>query len=451
MKRPPLISRVTVDAALEFSIPAAVVLGALASGGVLDPRWALIAWVGVLLVSLALVRPHLADLAALTAWLRALAQGQESDPPKFRRRVLLGNLPPVLGSIRRLWLQSRADLAASAKWHETLFDSLPSPLVLLTEGRRVVRMNRAGRAVFGRDLQGRDLAVTLRDPAVLEAVDAVLAGADGRETEVTLPIPVERIFLVQVERLAGDQKNAILSLYDVTATRRMEKMRADFVANASHELRTPLAAVLGFIETLKGPAADDAEARERFLDIMQEQATRMTRLVNDLLSLSRIELNEHSPPSDPVDLRRIVGTVVAAIGPLAAAKRMTLVTKFDPDLPDVRGQSDELAQLAQNLLDNAVKYGHEGTPVEVVLRSKNDGPVLFSVTDQGEGIERQHLPRLTERFYRVDNARSRKLGGTGLGLAIVKHIVNRHRGTLAIDSVPGRGSTFTVRLPKANP
>jgi two-component system phosphate regulon sensor histidine kinase PhoR len=253
----------------------------------------------------------------------------------------------------------------------------------------------------------------------------------------------------------------MLTLHDLTDLKRIERMRADFVANASHELRTPLAAVAGFIETLRGPARDDEEARDRFLAIMAEQAQRMSRLIADLLSLSRIELNEHTPPSERVDLGRLLITAAEVLRPLAQGRGMEIVLTIAPDLAAIVGQPDELAQLFQNLLDNALKYGREGTAVEVVAggigpadlplsagSALKAGPaVRVSVRDQGDGIAREHLPRLTERFYRADAARSRRMGGTGLGLAIVKHIVNRHRGLLTIDSVVGQGSTFTVWLP----
>jgi len=327
-----------------------------------------------------------------------------------------------------------------------------------------VRVNHAAQGVFGAAIIGRDLAAVLRDPSVLEAADAVLAGAQGRDGEFTLAVPVERSFKVRVVRLGSrsvDDTVAILALHDLTAMKRMEQMRADFVANASHELRTPLATLLGFIETLRGPARDDGEARERFLAIMQEQAARMARLVNDLLSLSRIELNEHSPPSQSVDLGRIVEVGIEAMQPLAQAKAVEIAASIDPAARMVTGQADELAQLVQNLLDNAVKYGREASRVEVRLEVAHQLPVAagtalkagrtvaLAVRDQGEGIAKEHLPRLTERFYRVDTARSRKLGGTGLGLAIVKHIVNRHRGALHVESVPGEGSVFAAYLPVA--
>ncbi len=450
-----------IAAAAVLSAPAALVLAGLAAASLLAPGPAVLAWLAVAVLTAAVVQPHLADLAALSRWMRSLAAGIDAPPPRPRQEQLVSEMAAAVNQLRRQWQQQQSDLAAAACWHETLFDSLPDPLVLLAEGRRVVRLNQAARAAFGRDFTGRDLAAVLRDPEVLEAADTVLAGTAGRETEFTLPVPVSRTFVARVERLgagAADGTRAILALHDITTSRRIEQMRADFVANASHELRTPLSTLLGFIETLRGPARDDEEARERFLAIMFEQASRMARLVNDLLSLSRIELNEHSPPSDRIDLCRIVDTAVAAMLPLAQAKGMTLAAHCTPGIALVLGQADELAQLVQNLLDNAVKYGRDGTPVEISLTMPDQLPaaaaqfvpgacVALVVSDQGEGIAREHLPRLTERFYRVDTARSRKLGGTGLGLAIVKHIINRHRGMLAIDSVPGRGSTFTVYLP----
>jgi two-component system phosphate regulon sensor histidine kinase PhoR len=246
---------------------------------------------------------------------------------------------------------------------------------------------------------------------------------------------------------------AILTFHDMTAIKRSEQMRADFVANASHELRTPLATLLGFIETLRGPARDDPEARDRFLSIMHDQSGRMARLVNDLLSLSKIELDEHTPPTGRANPLRIARSAVAALELKAAARKIRLVLTAPERLPAVIGDDDQLAQVFQNLIDNAIKYTRDNTEVRVTLAVKDgrrSGPMVsIAVADCGEGIARTHLPRLTERFYRVDPARSRALGGTGLGLAIVKHIVNRHRGQMTIESDVGKGSTFTVLLPVA--
>ena len=230
-------------------------------------------------------------------------------------------------------------------------------------------------------------------------------------------------------------------------------MRVDFVANASHELRTPLSALLGFIETLQGPAAEDYDAQKRFLAIMHEQAARMTRLVEDLLSLSRIEMNEHLVPTSHISIASILNNLIQSLELKAAARSITMELRLGGSGQEVVGDSDELLQVFQNLIDNALKYGRPNSTVTISTgpSSRIRSGLAISVSDQGDGIPRMHLPRLTERFYRVDTARSRRLGGTGLGLAIVKHIVNRHRGFLEIDSEIGVGSVFTVHLRLAQP
>ncbi len=226
-------------------------------------------------------------------------------------------------------------------------------------------------------------------------------------------------------------------------------MRADFVANASHELKTPIAGLAGFIETLRGPARDDAGARERFLGIMAEQADRMRRLVDDLLMLSRIEQHEHARPDAAIDLASVLKGVLDLLQLKASSRKVALELSLAAELPHAIGDYDELTIVFQNLVDNALKYAKPATTVRVLARPAGEGRVAVAVSDEGDGIPANHLPRLTERFYRVDAARSRQLGGTGLGLAIVKHVVNRHRGRLDIQSTPGKGSTFTVTLPAA--
>jgi len=465
VKERPAISTARVLAAAAFlSVPSALVLAAMVWLLKLNMMAAILGQGLITAVIAAMVRPYLTSLAAVTSWARALAAGYDTPPPPMPREAPVAEIVGSIAQLRRAWAARQQELAESARWNETLFDHLPDPLVLLAEDRRVVRVNDAAQGVFGTSIVGRDLAVGLRDPNVLEAADAVLKGAKGREAEFTLAVPVERSFRVRLERLDVKAINgtvAILALHDLTTVKRMEQMRADFVANASHELRTPLATLLGFIETLRGPARDDEEARDRFLGIMFDQGSRMARLVNDLLSLSRIELNEHSRPSQAVDFARVVESGMAAIEPLARAKSMELVARIDDGARMVTGQPDELAQLVQNLLDNAVKYGRDATRVEVTLARAcalppgapvtlaADQAVVLAVRDHGEGIGKEHLPRLTERFYRVDTARSRKMGGTGLGLAIVKHIVNRHRGALAVESTLGEGSVFSAYLPAA--
>ena len=375
---------------------------------------------------------------------------------------------------------ARLDRAASIRGHqlvtrlqtnEALVEALPDPLILVGSERRVRHANQAARTLFGPRVGEGDLTLTVRHPEVTAAVDAVLAGGPERSVEFSLTGPVECTYLARVRpfrREAGDNEApmVLLALHDITTVKRLEQQRADFVANASHELRTPLATLIGFIETLRGPARDDREAGERFLGIMHEQATRMARLIDDLLSLSRIELDEHTHPTDRVDIVRCVSAAVAAFELKTAARRVRIRVVADEGLPPALGDTDQLAQVMHNLISNAIKYTREQTEVTVTIRLNDSatlGPpaaagrrtrpisqvISVAVADQGEGIARTHLPRLTERFYRVDPARSRALGGTGLGLAIVKHILNRHRGRLTIDSDTGKGSTFTAWLPVA--
>ena len=322
-----------------------------------------------------------------------------------------------------------------------IFEHLPDALMLLDSGGRILFVNSAMRAIVGGETERRHVSSLFRNPVLLEAI----AKHQPVSTEYVMPVPVERHFMAYVADTGGASPLTILALHDMTAIRRTERMRADFVANASHELRTPLAAVSGFIDTLKGHAKDDPEAREQFLDIMATEAGRMRRLIDDLLSLTRIELNEHVPPTGQVTVGDVVREAAAALGPLAAADGMR-IDIHDEGPAQVTGERDELVQLFQNLIHNAIKYGRENTSVTVTLKRSGD-QVAVSIRDEGEGIPQEAIPRLTERFYRVDVKRSREKGGTGLGLAIVKHIVSRHRGSLKIESNPGKGSVFTVILP----
>ncbi len=459
---PPPVWRQLTPAVLLSATPAAVVLAGLVMTRVLSVPQGLAALVAVLVLTVLLLRPYLIQLRAVCAYVRALSQGGEPEPPRVTKG-LAESLMSAASQLRKAWRQSDAELRGLLASTETTLDSLPDPLFLLDRQRRIGRANLAARKLFGRELNGRELAAVLRNPGVLGAIDRVLGGGSGETLEFILPGPMELTFRALVEPLparSADGTVAVLALHDLTAIKRIEQMRADFVANASHEMRTPLSALLGFIETLRGPARDDVEARDRFLGIMQDQASRMSRLVNDLLSLSRIELNEHTQPSEQVDLTQVLKQVCDGLELRAEGRGMRVAITLPPHLPPVIGHADELTQVFQNLIDNALKYGRDDTPVEVSIglvdrvptglgQRMTFGAVRIAIRDHGDGIAKEHLPRLTERFYRVDTARSRKLGGTGLGLAIVKHIINRHRGALTIDSALGDGSTFTVYLPAA--
>src|SRR5579872_2433669 len=337
-------------------------------------------------------------------------------------------------------------------------DGMPDPAVLLDRAGRVIHLNAAA-AQLAPALRKNELAqFALRSPEIITALREAIATTEVRRATYLDHVPVDRwmelvIIPVPVPTLfGGADKCMLMTFHDLTPLRRVEEMRADFVANASHELRTPLAALSGFIETLQGSARDDTKARERFLAIMREQARRMARLIDDLLSLSRIELNAHRRPDAPVDLIPIVRQVVDGLQTLARDRGVAIEVEADDALM-VLGDRDELVRLFENLVENALKYGAPGKRVDIKLTrgATADGQdeAVVSIRDYGPGIAPEHLPRLTERFYRVDVRESRAQGGTGLGLALVKHILARHRGRLSIESTAGAGATFIVHLPVA--
>ena len=337
-----------------------------------------------------------------------------------------------------------------------LIQALPSPVLLLSGDIRVIAANASALITLPNLKVGGPLALTLRDPNVLDAVRRVGAGGDTETVTWRDRVPIERTFEVTVAPLVAHDypDTVVLTLSDLTEARRIERMRAEFVANASHELRTPLASLLGFVETLQGPARDDVRARERFLGIMADQARRMARLVDDLLSLSRIEQKRHIRPSAPVDLSNLTAHVAETLAPMAKESGIGVKLAIQPSVT-VTGDRDELVRVVENLIENAIKYGCPGpsggaacaaSAIEVSVAA-HAGQGQLTVRDHGDGIAPEHLPRLTERFYRIDAGQSRAKGGTGLGLALVKHVVAHHRGRFTFDSVLGRGSVFSVTIP----
>src|SRR5271165_687719 len=445
----------TLLTALALAGVPVVALLVLAATGSATPLGVAVAIGLTLLASVALALLWTRDLAVLSETVRRL----DEDQPIAETPALPG-LERVGREIERLsrrLAERSAVMQQMRRADEAIVERLPDPLIVLAADRSVRRANSAAQVAFG-----ADIPAVLRHPGLRGAIDRAFAQgvAEGKvqTAEFGLPAPVARELFATVvpkDPPLADGGRAVVVLSDRSRERAVERMRADFAANASHELRTPLTSLIGFIETLRGPAADDPPAQQRFLGIMAEQAARMNRLIDDLLSLSRIELMEHQPPSAQVDLTELLQGLADGFEPRLAEHRVTLDLALAAGLPPVLGDADQLAQVAQNLLDNAVKYGRQGGAVRLAAEAAA-GPrwparpgVVMTVADQGHGIPREHLPRLTERFYRVDTGRSRAVGGTGLGLAIVKHIVNRHRGQLAIDSQEGVGTTVTVWLPTA--
>jgi two-component system phosphate regulon sensor histidine kinase PhoR len=408
-----------------------------------------------------LIYPFISNLSSLTNYVNEIALDKRVQAPELS---FIGSTIELSESLKKLqasWEVKKRQMETIITEREILVDTLPDILLMINDEKKVVRTNRAARAIFGQNLAGKFLKDVINSPSLLDAIGLVIQDLKGREIEFRIEDPMVRDFLAIIERFpvpTAGGISTVITMNDITELKSVEQMRADFVANASHELRTPLASIKGFVETLLGPAKDDEPARLEFLKIMLEQADRMQQLIGDLLSLSKIEMNVHSVPTSAMDLAAVVRKESESFKRMASEKNVRLVVNIHDNLPQVKGEANEIAQVIHNLISNAIKYGFADSDVTIAVKITTELPqdinmrnltrvVMLSVKDQGEGIAKQHLPRLMERFYRVDSARTRQIGGTGLGLAIVKGIIQRHRGAITVDSVVGEGTTFTVYLP----
>ncbi len=423
-----------------------LLFGLLIGLGELHPLPGLIAWGVCIAVALGFGFLLNRDMATITALVRAL----RTDPAHIPQETSL-LVPGMRALFHEAVLLLRAERLGRTQVHDqaaetrALLERLPDPLLKLDAAGNIAWRNASATSAFG-----QETAALLRHPEFRAALtEAARQGLPVRRSLV-LAVPAPRdldITLIPVGPPADVLITYVL-ITDRTRERGLEQMRADFIANASHEVRTPLASLIGFIETLRGPAADDPEAQRKFLAIMAEQAMRMQRLIEDMLSLSKIESVEHQPPDEILRLPSLLERIAAAMEPVAKAGGATIGLDIATALPTISGDADQLAQVFSNLLDNAIKYGKRNGRVTLAAQPATTDPrcapngVIISVADEGPGIPREHIPRLTERFYRVDKGRSRAVGGTGLGLAIVKHVINRHRGRLLIDSTEGQGTTL---------
>lgn len=336
-----------------------------------------------------------------------------------------------------------------------IMERLSDPLLILGVRNQILMANKSAHELLGGHILKQNISALIRNATLEDAIGKARETNAPGSCEFKFGTPVAGDYLARIH-LFNREKYIFLALYDVSAIKRSDKMRVDFVANASHELRTPLTSILGFVETLQGPARRDDEAHDRFLKIMHDEASRMSRLIEDLLSLSRIERDEHIPPSETINLPRLIESVINVLEPQARDKDMKIC--FSESCPhDMTGDHDQLIQVFQNLIENAIKYGRENTKIRVVCAENtlpvpsDPGEITITIANEGPGIPAQHLPRLMERFYRVDSARSRSLGGTGLGLAIVKHIIQRHRGRVFFESEINTTTIVTISLPSTPP
>lgn len=460
MSKEPVSLQTLLRVVLIVSGPALVVLSTLVLLQRIELLHFLLGYGFVLIASALLVHPILSNLQALTNYVRDIAQDKKPKAPDLGFLNISSNLSNSLVQLYRNWQHKKNQMESVITEREILVDTLPDILIMINNDQQIVRTNRAARSMFGQNLAGKPLKKILDSDVMLNAVTAVIEDLRGREIDFHLSLPEPRDMRAVIEHFPIASKggiSVIITLTDITQLKQIQKMRADFVANASHEIRTPLTSIAGLIETIQGPARDDAAAQKQFLTMMGEQAERMTNLISDLLSLSKIEMNAHVIPVDAVDIVQVIEKERGHFAWAAKNKNMQIILDMNDELPTVRGDENELRQVVHNLIGNAIKYGFSDSEVTVTARVTSDLPrdpnfiklsraMIITVRDQGEGIAKEHLPRLTERFYRVDSARARKVGGTGLGLAIVKHILLRHRGALHIDSVVGEGSSFHVYL-----
>jgi two-component system phosphate regulon sensor histidine kinase PhoR len=461
----------TAAAALWVSLPGWLAIAALVIFAQLSWLWALGASAAVYAAAYAIARSGLSALERARRHILDLrSPSREAAGLPVLYWTPARRLAAAAGEAVRSATGEQGRLRRQSEAWSSLLEALPDAVLMIDARRIVLAANPAAAELIGSAAVGSDLAGVLRVPAFTAAIGRVLAERSSAETEFSLHGQSERTLRAILRPLGASppgEAAAVIVLHDETARVRLDKMRSDFVANVSHELKTPLASLIGFIETLRGAAAEDAEARARFLEIMHDQAGRMRRLVDDIMLLSRAELVEHQPPTERVALLPILQNLMEALQVQALRRRITFALErhvAEDDVLETIGDRDQLLQVFQNLLDNALKYSREGIVVVIrVSRSSVEqagargaraaappgGWIEVGILDRGEGIAPENIARLTERFYRVDRGRSRQLGGTGLGLAIVKHILNRHSGRLAIESRLGQGSCFTVSLPAA--
>lgn len=354
--------------------------------------------------------------------------------------------------------ESKSAHQQSSSLFVNVIENMTDPFLLLDADKHVIMANKSASKLFGDNLNSHKVSDFLYNSEALNAINKALETGNSDTIEYATASPRKQNFLLRIHVLDDKDENeeikrtVFLGIYEITSIREAERMRVDFVANVSHELRTPLASILGFVETLQGPAKNDTDATSRFLKIMNDEASRMTRLIEDLLSLSKIEREAHIPPSDKVSLQQTISNVGETLNLRLNKRNMSITYSNDTQIDIITGDRDQLTQVFQNLIDNAIKYGEENTSIDVTLDRglTIEGDRIYvkiDIRNKGVGIATEHLERLTERFYRVDTARSRSLGGTGLGLAIVKHIIQRHEGHLYFQSDFGESTTVTVLLP----
>lgn len=453
-----------VERVLFLSFPTALVFIVLAAFRLVDPLLAVISLAAVVLFNIVLLFPLTFELQQIKRYITSMAQSENFDEKAMTLSEQdAKEIVEAVNAMHRFWAQKTDILEAQTISDTAVLDSLPDPIIVIDRAGNILGANLSARTSFGKNITNKNIDKLFRSNNFIDAVSKVLNKESKSENLIfyTDPPESQKLYahIKQLPWLSKGKAVAVISIYDMTKSMKIEKMQSDFVANASHELRTPLSIISGFIETLQTSAKDDAVARDKFLKIMAEQAEYMSSLIENLLSLSRIELNQDQQPTDKVEVLDIAEEVSQALAIKAAEREMKIRIFSDDNLPPVIGDKAQIKQVIQNLTDNAVKYGLSGTDVTIRLKNAEKIPaskslkvskgaaVAISVNNKGPKIEPEQLARLTERFYRMQEHKDLNIKGTGLGLAIAKHIIIRHRGNLTVNSNGYNGTTFTIYLP----
>jgi len=450
------LSKLIKAVGLISAAPAVVIL-VYALSGRMTFEHAILGIIAIVLATTFFIHPYISNIIALTDYVRKLAEDKKADEPDLS---FLNNLEELSGAVAQLnksWENRKNQLEAAVTENKIVIEVLPDALFILDKDQRIIRTNGMARHIFGHRITHQRIEEVLPIPELLNAIQNV---KQVREVEFHITErEIKRDYYAKVTKFPANSPSStdmIVTLHDLTELKQIRKMRADFVANASHEMKTPLASIIGLVETMQTSAKNDIEAQAEFLQIMSEQAARMKTLIEDLLSLSKIEADT-SPPDKDADIAKIINDAKKHLEWAAKQKNVEIVINYKDEIPKMLGDENQLSQVLINLIGNSIKYGNADSDVVVEAKitrklpleisEKYDKAIQIDIIDKSDGIAEEHIPRLTERFYRVDTARTRKLGGTGLGLAIVKHTLNRHGGLIRITSKKGVGSTFSVFLP----
>lgn len=427
----------------------------------IKPETAYYGMIFIFVMSIIFVRPYIANLSSLTYYVKQLSLDKKASAPDLS---FLNNVEELSSAVEQLhtsWGNRKRQLETALAESKILIDSLPDIILMLDKKQKIIKINSRAKVVFGGKYFDKVINDIVDDEEINAIVTMVLEDGQGRDAEIRLEKPTFTTYFVRIERFPVYSQGGIaviVILHDVTKQKETERMLSDFVANASHEIRTPLTSIMGFIETLQTSAKDDGEVRDKFLGIMSGQAERMSKLVSGLLSISQLERNINTRPTGKVNIAHLLREAQSYMSISADEKDMTINLELDDEIKNITGDTGELSQIIENLLSNAIKYGRNSSIISMKAKIiKNDFKNIHNLKnakkilsikfqDESEGIAKEHIPRLTERFYCVDQARTRKIGGTGLGLSIVHYIIERHKGALLIESEVGIGSTFTILL-----